>query len=332
MKNIKKLSLIIISMIMTITILNAQTIKLGSLAPKGSPWDKSLRQLAREWSRISGGKVKMKIYPGGIAGDEGDMLRKMRFGQLDASGITGVGLARIFPGVITIQLPYLIRTDKEMVYVLKNIRRYLEKNLEKKGFKVIIWNIAGWTYFFSKKPIISPDDLKKQKIFVWEGDSDLTQTWKELGFHPVPIAATEIMTSLQSGMIDTLATSPLLAASYQWFGIAKHMCTMKWSPFVGAVVVTKKTWKKIKPEWQEKFIKSAEKIGKKMQRHTLKTDKEAIKTMKKYGLKQHSVPKKIQKKWEKVVEQGLRKLFGKTVHKETYEKVKKLLAEYHKKK
>lgn len=306
----------------------SQIIKLGSLVPTGSPWDLSLKQLAAEWNRISGGKVILKIYPGGIAGDEGDMVRKIRFGQLDASAMTSIGLNHIFTGVLAIQLPTLVRDDKEMDFILKKLGPYLEEKIEEKGFKLLIWSKAGWTYFFSKRPVVSPDDLKSQKIFVWEGDADLVQTWKEFGFHPVPLAATEIMTSLQSGMIDTLATSPLTAASYQWFGIANNMCGLKWSPFIGGIVISKKTWDKFSPEWQSKFMESARNIGEKMDQHVFEADKKAMTVMKKNGLKVHPVSSEVEKQWHAIIEKGLQRLIGKSIHKETYEKVKKYLEEY----
>ena len=94
------------------------TIKLGSLAPAGSPWDKGLSRLAAEWQKISNGTVELKVYPGGIVGDESDMTRKMRIGQLNAAGLSGVGLFRIYPEIVTVQLPLFIRSNEELDYVL----------------------------------------------------------------------------------------------------------------------------------------------------------------------------------------------------------------------
>ncbi|MBN1897917.1 MAG: TRAP transporter substrate-binding protein DctP [Spirochaetes bacterium] len=312
-------------------LVNGQTIKMGSLVPTGSPWDISLKKIAAEWSKISGGKVKLKIYPGGIAGDEGDMIRKMRIGQLDAAAMTGLGLNRIYKGVVAIQLPLLIQNDRELEYVLNKMKPFYDKKIEEKGFKVLLWNRAGWAYFFSKKAIHTLDDMKKQKIFVWEGDADLVQTWKELGFKPVPLAATEIMTSLQSGMIDTLATSPIAAASYQWFGIAKYMSKLNWAPFLGGVIISSKAWNRIKKEYRDDFINVVEKIGAQMEKNALEADKKAIAVMKKHGLNILPVSDQVQKDWEITVNEGLKRLIGKSIPEDAYEKVKKYLEEYRKK-
>jgi len=297
------------------------TLKLGSLVPVGSPWDDSLKQMAGEWNRISDGKVTLKIYSGGIAGDEDDMIRKMRIGQLDAAGITAIGLSRIFSGVFTIQLPFITRNG---------MKPYFAENMEKKGFKVLLWTVTGQTYLFSRKPIISPADLKKQKLFMWEGNANMVKAMAELGFNPVPLAATEIMTSLQSGMIDALMTSPIAAASSQWFGIAKNMCDMKLAPFIGGIVISTRSWKKIPSDLRPKLEQVTLRAGKKMQNEAQKTDQEALKIMKKYGLKINHVSPHIKKKWMVIAEKAYNKLLGKTIHKESYEKMKSYLEEYRK--
>jgi TRAP-type C4-dicarboxylate transport system substrate-binding protein len=159
----------------------AQTIKLGSLAPSGSPWDKALRKIAAEWAAVSNGTIDLKIYPGGIAGGEDDMIRKMRIGQLNAAGLTGVGMCRVFSGILAVQMPLLVRTDEELFYVLEKMRPTFEKELESKGFTVLIWSKVGWVHFFSKNPVVNPDDLRAHKLFNYAGDPDGTMAWKKAG-------------------------------------------------------------------------------------------------------------------------------------------------------
>ncbi|MDD5065593.1 MAG: TRAP transporter substrate-binding protein DctP [bacterium] len=310
--------------------LSALTIKLGSLAPIGSPWDYNLKKIGAEWGKVSQGQVVLKIYPGGIVGDEDDMIRKIRIGQLDAAGITGVGLSRIFNGVLAIQLPLLVRDEQELEYVLDKIRPYFEKNIEEKGFKVLLWHTAGWAYFFSKKPVVYPEDLKKLKFWVWEGDPDQLEAWKEQNFQPVPLPATEIMTALQSGMAESFTTSPLTAAAYQWFGVAPHMCEMKWAPFIGTVIIATKVWNKIPADQQVKFMEIVLRIGKAMKGEISKADEKAVEIMKQNGLVTHPVNEDIVKQWKSAVDQGFRKLVGKSIEKESYERVKTYIDEYRK--
>ncbi len=304
------------------------TIKLGSLAPAGSPWDRGLSRLGAEWQKISNGTVELKIYPGGIVGDEADMTRKMRIGQLNAAGLSGVGLLRIYPDIITVQLPLFIQSNAELNYVLDKIKPVFSKELEKRGFKVVIWSFVGWVHFFSKNPVVTPDDLKQQKLFVWAGDADAAHIWKECGFHVVPLTPTDLMPSLQSGMVDAFSATPLSAASYQWFGLAKNMCAMKWAPLIGGIVVSTSTWSKLDPGLAAKLEEAATRIGSDMQDEILKADATALDVMKKNGLVVNPVPQIAEDAWRASIRGAFEKGFLKNINADVYETVKKTDAEY----
>ncbi len=331
MKYLQRSVIFIILTVMLSSPLFAITVKLGSLVPGSSPWGTSLKRMAGEWKKISNGKVILKIYPGGIAGDESDMIRKMKFGQLHASAMTAIGISHIFRGAFSIQVPFLYKNDKEMMYVIKKMKPYLKENLKKKGFEILTWSDTGRMHFFSRYKIVSPDDLMKQKLFLWEGDPDMVRAWQELGFHPVPLSANEIQISLQTGMVDSLILSPTVAASYQIFTIARHMCEMELAPFLGGIIVSTKTWRKIPSDLQPKLKKAVEDIGKQMQARTKKDDAKYLAFMRKKGLKTHSVSAKIRADWMKMANDGYKKLIGKSLHKESYEMVKKYIAQYRKK-
>ncbi len=301
--------------------LPAQTIKLGSVAPADSPWDLGLKRIAAEWSRISKGTVTLKIYSGGIVGDEADMIRKMRIGQLNAAGLSGVGLCRILPSILTLQAPMLVRTDEQLACVLDSLKPVFEKGLEEKGFVVLSWQMVGWVHFFSKTPVTSPADLKKQKLFVWAGDADAVQIWKEMGFTPVPLAVTDLMSALQSGMVEAFSATALSSASYQWFGIAKNMSEMKWAPLVGGLVVSSSTWSKIPADLRPQLLASARAISVTMQNDIRAKDEEAIAIMKQNGLKVVPVPAQAEAQWQALVDNGMGKLYGKSFDKAIHETI-----------
>ncbi len=306
----------------------AATIKLGSIAPGGSPWDEGLRKVAAEWAEISGGAVQLKIYPGGIAGDEEDMIRKMRIGQLDAAGMSGMGLSRIHSGILAVQLPLLVRNDEELAYVLDKMRPSFEKKLEKKGFKVIMWNNVGWAHFFSKRPVIRPPDLREHKLFTYAGDPDGIQAWKDAGFNPVPLSVTDLVTSLQSGMVDAFTMTPLSAASYQAFALAPNMCGMNWAPLIGGVVITTRCWKKIPAELQPGLLEAAQRAGASMQEQIDSADEQAIAVMKKHGLTVNPTPDDAIEQWRAAAQKAFAAIAGKSFEVAAYEHVKKHLREY----
>jgi TRAP-type transport system periplasmic protein len=187
------------------------TIKMGSLAPSASPWEVGLKRVAAEWEKISGGTVTVKIYAGGVAGDEPDMVRKIRIGTLNAAFVTVTGLQGIFNGLKTLSYPLLLRDDNELAYVLQKMQPFFDAELQKRGFKPFMWSLGGWAYFYSRAPVVTPGDLRKQKLWVWSGDPDEVQAYQSAGFQTVALASTDLMTSLQGGMVDALVTSPLVA-------------------------------------------------------------------------------------------------------------------------
>ncbi len=324
----KKIALPILTTLLLICSASAVTIKLGSLAPQNSPWDNALQKLSSEWNRISGGTVQLKVYPGGIAGDEKDMLRKMKTNLLGGSALTGLGMNDLYPGILAAQLPMMYANDAEFNYVFQKMKPIFEKELEKRGAKVIIWTQVGWIHFFTKNPVTKPIEMKKEKMFVYAGDARSVQVWRDAGFNPVPLSTNDVMTSLQSGMVTSFATTPLSAAALQWFGLAKNMADMKWAPLMGGVIVSTSIWNKITPDMQKKLIASANQIGKSVQGEINKADTDAIAIMKENGLKVNIIPKEQYGEWNKVAETAIKSVMGTQVDPATYKMVQKHIADY----
>ena len=306
----------------------ALTIKLGSLAPAGSPWELGLKRVAAEWERISGGVVTVKIYSGGVAGDEPDMVRKIRIGTLNAALITVSGLQGIFKGVKTLSYPLLLHDDDELAWVLDKMKPFFDTELQKRGFKPVMWSPGGWVYFFSRAPVRMPDDLRKQKLWVWSGDPDEIQAYQSAGFQTVILASTDLMTSLQGGMVDALVASPLVAASSQWFGIAGNMSALKLGPLWGAAVVSTKTWAEVPADMQPKLIEAARKVFDSLMPDLVKADGEAIAVMQKYGLKINAVTPEAEAAWSAVLSKTFSGLVGKMYDRDSFLMAKKYLGEY----
>lgn len=324
----KKIALPILTTLLLICSASAVTIKLGSLAPQNSPWDDALKKLGSEWNRISGGTVQLKIYPGGIAGDEKAMLNKMKTNLLGGSALTGLGMNDLYPGILAAQFPMMYQSDAEFNYVFNKMKPTFEKELEKRGAKIIIWTQVGWIHFFTKAPVVKPADMKKEKMFVYAGDSRSVQVWRDAGFNPVPLSTNDVMTSLQSGMVTSFATTPLSAAAMQWFGLSKNMGDLKWAPLMGGVIVSTTVWNKIAPDMQKKLIASANTIGKSMQGAINKSDADAITIMKENGLKVNHIPAEQYSEWRKVADTAIKSVLGTQVDVASYKMVQKYIAEY----
>src|SRR5205809_3963177 len=229
-------------------------IKLGTLAPKGSTWDILIKEMAQKWSEVSGGKVKLRTYPGGVLGNEGDMVRKMRIGQLSAAALTAIGLHDITPEPQGVDAPMVIESYEELDYVMSKLSPRMEKSIEAKGYVVLAWSEVGFVNFFSARVFHTPVEAKEAKIFAWEGDPASVDAWKAAGLHPVVLSATEIVPSLQTGLIDTVATPPLYAMTARLYSKANHMLDFPWAVLTGATVVRKDVWDKVPEDLRPRLI------------------------------------------------------------------------------
>ena len=276
------------------------TIKLATLAPEGTTWYNGLRQMGDSWSEISGGKVKLKIYAGGVAGNEGTQVRKMRIGQLHAAGLSNLGLLDIDPGPQVINTPMLIRSYDELDCVMAAITPTLEQRLLDKGFKVLSWSDAGWTHYFNSQPVLYPADAAKYKVWAWEGDPAAVIGFRKAGLNPVVVQSVEVIPSLQSGLIDGFFTTPLASLSMQWFALAPHMLSVPWAPLTGATVITTDAWAAIPAEYHEPFLQAAREVGASLKAEIRRQDNAAIKVMQKYGLTVVQADDAVTQQWTEV--------------------------------
>ena len=304
-----------------------ERIKLGTLAPRGSTWETLLKEMGQKWSEATGGKVKLIIYAGGVAGNEGDMVKKTRIGQLQAVALTSIGLHEITPEPQAIDVPMMIDSFEMLDFVMATMAPRLEKILEAKGYVVIGWSEVGFVRFFSTKRY---DTMKafsgSAKVFGWEGDPASTDAWRAGGFKPVVMSSTDIIPSLQTGLIDTVAMSPLYAFTSRIFERAKYMLDMPWAVLTGATIVKKDVWEKIPADLRPKLLEIAHEYGKKIGAEVRRMDADALKTMKSQGLEAvKPVDEPLFRKAGMATHTIIR---GKVVPVETFDEVKKLVDEY----
>ncbi len=273
------------------------TVKMATLVPEGSVWDDALRDMGAEWKESTGGEAALRIYAGGVAGDEPDVVRKMRLGQFHAAALTVSGLADIEPGFEIFQIPMFFQSYEELFHVLEKMRPELEKRLAAKGFHLLNWGHGGWVHFFSKEPVRGVADLKKQKVFSWAGDDAMIQLWRANGFQPVALAATDIMTGLQTGMIEALPTTPLAALSLQWYSQTPFMQDIGLAPLVGATVVTDRMWKRLSEGQRRDLRAAATKMEKKLMGEIPDQDARAVTQMKARGLEVVEVSEENRAEW-----------------------------------
>ncbi len=300
---------------------------MATLAPEGTEWHGMLVDMGQQWKAATDGEVILKIYPNGVVGDERDMIRKMRIGQIQAAAITSEGMSELNPDVNVFITPLLFDNYDDVDYIRDQIGPELEAGIEKNGFKLLYWADVGWAYWFATKPILTPEDLKPMKIFTWAGDFKANALWSEAGYNSVPLASIDVLSGLQTGLINAIGTNPLVALSMQWFGVADHMSNVKWGLLTAGLVVDNRTWNKIKPEHQKAMMEIAKKFGREHQEFNRHKDEEAIAAMEQYGLQIHEVSPKDKAEWKRLLREWYPIIRGNFIPVEIFDKVTRLMDE-----
>ncbi len=303
------------------------TIKLATVVPEGSVWDKNLKQMGEEWKQATGGRVLVTVYGGGSQGDESTVLRKMRLDALQAASFTAVGLGTIDSAFNLFDIPFFFASYDELNYVTDKLTPVIRKRLEPKGFVLLNWGHGGWTQIFTKRPVHTVDDLKKIKLYTSAGNDRMVQWFKANGFEPRAMAMTDIMTGLTTGMIEGLPTPPLAAMFFQWYKQTPYMLDIGLAPIVGATVVTAKTWKSIADADKAKLLDAAHGVEERLRVEIPKQDQSSIETMTKAGL---TVTKATGPEWKTQLDSLAKTMRGEMVPADIFDLASKARDEFRK--
>ena len=263
----------------------AQRLRLATLAPQGTVWDKGLRSMGDQWAKATDGRVRLTVLLGSSYGDEHALLTRVRSGQLQGVALSSIGLLELDPAFGVFQIPLLFESDAEFRFVLAELRPMLEQRLKERKFVLLQWGYAGWVHLFSKAPIHTLEDLKRQKLFVSAGDDASVQSWKRNGYQPQPVTADQIPLGLQTGLLEVVPTTPLLVLSMQLYSQAGYMLALEIAPLMGAVLVSQQAWDAIAPADREALRRAAAETEAFLEREVPGQDASAIDTMKTKGLK-----------------------------------------------
>ncbi len=304
-------------------------INIGTAAPEGSPWHQILQKTREDWDRISGSRISMRIYPSGVLGDEVEMTRKVRIGQLQAVALSGAGLALLEPAAGCLQIPMLLESYEQVDYVRERIAPRLEALLERRGFVVLQWSDVGWVHFFTKTPARTVDDIRKLKLFTSAGDPESEKLYKEFGMQVVPLAVTDLLPSLQTNMIQAFDVPPLFALLDQSFGVARNMINVKWAPLPGATILSRKTWERIPEAERAELLKASRAAAERARGQIRKMGDDAVVEMQKRGLTVVTPDAASLARWRSEAEAAYPKIRGRLVPADLFDEVVRLRNEFH---
>ncbi|MBN2365173.1 MAG: ABC transporter substrate-binding protein [Calditrichaeota bacterium] len=307
------------------------TIKFATLAPEGSTWMKVMDEMNAEISKLTDGNVKFKIYPGGVQGDEKDVMRKIRLGQLHSAGFTGVGMGEILSEARIMDTPFLFRSYEEIDYVTKKFYDEFSARFEEQGHVMLGWTEVGFVYVYANKPLTSPSDLKGTKMWMWEGDPVAEATFNALGVSPIPLSITDVLTSLQTNLIEAVYTSPLACVTLQWYTRVKYMMNEPLTNAAGVVLISKKMFDKMPAEYQQILKEKGREYMQKLVELSRRDNRESIELMKKNGIELVEIPAQNLEDFRQAGEQVREKLVGKLYSQELLDNVEQTLAEFRQK-
>lgn len=304
-------------------------IKFASLAPDGSTWMNVMREFDQAIREQTNGELGFKIYPGGVAGDEKDVLRKIRLGQLHSAGFTGVGLGEIYSEVRIFDSPFLFRNYEEVDFIQQKFFDKFAQGFEKNGFVLLGWADVGFVYVYTNSPVKTLDDMRAVKMWMWEGDPVAEATFKAFGIKPIPLSVIDVMTALQTGMVNSVYISPLAIIALQWFTKVKYMMAVPLADAAGAVLISKAMFDKIPPTYQEMLLSNAKKYFQRLMTLSRADNARSIETLKQNGIQIIAAPPADQlRSFYETGKEARRMMVGKLYPLELVEEVEQALAEF----
>ncbi|MFC1683899.1 TRAP transporter substrate-binding protein DctP [Pseudomonadota bacterium] len=262
----------------------ATTLKIATLAPDGTSWMKAMRAGAKEIEERSSGRVKLRFYPGGVMGNDKSVLRKIRVGQLHGGALTGGGLVSIFPDSQVYSLPFMFHSLQEADYVRKAVDPLLYAGLEQAGFISFGISEGGFAYLMSNQPLSRVEELRQQKVWSPEGDEVGRIAFEALGVSPIPLPLPDVLTGLQTGLINTVATSPVGAIALQWHTRVKYLTDIPLLYLYGTLVIQKRAFNRLSPEDQAIVRSAMEKAFQQVNEQSRKDNEGAMEALKSQGI------------------------------------------------
>jgi len=320
----------IVFLLVSIGFVFGQTkIRFATVAPEGSTWMKVMREYANAVKDATNNQIEFKIYPGQVAGDEKDVLRKIRIGQLDSGGFTGVGLGEILPEVRIMDSPFLFKSYEEVDYITAQFFDYFSKKFEEKGFILLGWAEVGFVYVFTNKPIYAIEDMYGVKMWMWEGDPVAEATFRAFNISPIPLSITDVLTSLQTNLINGVYISPYACTVVQWHTKVKYMFDLPLADSNGAILLSKKKFNRLSDTEKEILKNLSREYFGQLTQLSRKDNAESLKLLKETGITFTTIDDKNKiESFYKSGKKARRDLIGKMYSEEFLLKVEGLLEKY----
>ncbi|MGZ3604362.1 MAG: TRAP transporter substrate-binding protein [Thermodesulfobacteriota bacterium] len=303
-------------------------IKIGTLAPEGSSWVKAFNTINAEVMKKTGNTVQLKIYAGGVLGDETDMLRKLKIGQIQGVALTSAGLSALYREMDVLQVPFLFQNYEEVDAISRKLDPFLRKGFEDNGYVLLGWSEAGFVYLMSTVPIASVADLKKHKVWIWEDSPMSKAIFDEAGVKAIPLTIPDVLVGLQTGLVEVVYAPPTGAISLQWFTKIKYLTDVPLIYLAGGVIVKKDIFKQIPQPSQNFILESFQQRQDQLKSITRNENRDAIKVMVKNWVKIITPSKDQIEEYKGLSNRAMGHIGGQTFSKKVLDEVTSLVESY----
>ena len=268
---------------------NAQTLKIATIAPEASDWMKGMRQGAKEIKERTDGRVTIKLYGGGVQGSDGQVLRKIRIGQLHGGAFTPAVLMDTYKDIGLYNMPMVFNDQAEVDYIRERFDERLIKGLDEAGFVSFGFAATGFSVILSNDPVDSLDDLKNKKVWVPQGDPISESALKSLGLNPAPLPLSDVFTGLQTKLIEIVPGSPIGALVLQWHTKVDYMTDLPLLYTAALTAIDKRAFNRLKPGDQAIVREVMTRLYKEYDAKSAKDDIEAKQALVNSGVKRIAV-------------------------------------------
>jgi TRAP-type C4-dicarboxylate transport system substrate-binding protein len=301
-------------------------LKVATLAPEGSGWARAVRSLDEQVRVRTGGGVGLRLYPGGVLGDESVTLRKVRIGQLQGVGLTGLGLAEICPDILALEMPFLFADYDEIDYVLTHVAGFYQEALSASGFALLGWTDVGYVNILSRHPIRGVADLQGRRVWQLVREPITEVLFRLARVSAVPLGIPDVLLALQSGLVDVVYAPPAAAVVLQWFTRVRYLTELPVNYTLGALVVDRRAFERLPPEHQTTVREIAAEEMRRLAVRTRQENRDALAAMVNQGVQLvQPEPAEIEG-FRRLVDLARPELVGKAFSQAAYDQVARHLA------
>jgi TRAP-type C4-dicarboxylate transport system substrate-binding protein len=290
-----------------------KSFKIATIAPDGTHWMEELKSAAAEIEKKTQGRVSFRFYPGGVMGNDKSVLRKIRVGQLHGGAVTGGGLVDVYPDAQVYSLPLAFRSYEEVDYVRQRMDKPIIDGLRENGFISFGLSEGGFAYLMSAKPLNKMSDLKQYKVWSPEGDQFSRSAFEAIGISPIPLPLTDVLTGLQTGMIDTVAASSMGAIALQWHSKVKYLNTTPLMYLYGTLIIQRKAFEELSADDQRTVTTIMQATFSRLDGINRKDNEQALQALKQQGIQFVQPGAEEQKQWQNSVASSMKGLTSKNI-------------------